>query len=213
NVEGMGLEKIGVAFGPRGVEVDPYLRTSRTNIYAAGDVCGPYLFTHFADYQARIVVRNILVSPLLGLGRARTDYRVVPWCTFTEPEVARVGLNETEARHSGVPFDVHRIPYSEIDRAVLDSEETGLVKVIAAKGRGTILGATIAGEAAGELIHEIALAMREGIDLQALSSMMHIYPTLSQGAQRAGDAFMRTRLTPGTRALLSRLYAWQRRTP
>jgi pyruvate/2-oxoglutarate dehydrogenase complex dihydrolipoamide dehydrogenase (E3) component len=213
NVEGLGLERAGVAFTPRGVSVNAFLQTSRPNIYAAGDICGPYQFTHFADYQARIVVRNILVSPLLGLGRARADYRVVPWTTFTEPEVARVGLNEEEAARARIPFDTHRVPYADLDRAILESEDTGFVKVIAAKGRGTILGATIAGAGAGELIHEFALAMKEGIGLAALSSMMHVYPTLSQAAQRAGDAFMRTRLTPGTRAIFSRLYAWQRRDP
>ena len=211
NVEGLGLEKAGVAFTPRGVGVNSFLQTSRPNIYAAGDICGGHQFTHFAEYQARIVVRNVLVSPLLGLGRARADDRVVPWTTFTEPEVARVGLNEKEAARAGVPYDAHRIPYSEVDRAILDSDESGFVKVIAAKGRGTILGATIAGAMAGELIHEIALAMKEGIGLATLSSMMHVYPTLSQAVQRAGDAFMRTRLTARTRAIFSRLYAWQRK--
>ena len=211
NVEGLGLEKAGVAYTEKGVRIDAHLATTRKNIYAAGDVCGPYQFTHFAEYQARIIVRNILLSPLLGLGRARADYRVVPWTTFTEPEVARVGLNEKEAAGAGTPFEVHRFPFSDLDRAILESEETGFAKVIAAKGQGTILGATVIGAGAGELIHEIALAMKEGIGLAALSSMIHVYPSLSQAVQRTGDAYMRTRLTDRARAFFSRLYAWQRR--
>ena len=135
----------------------------------------------------------------------------MPWATFTEPEVARVGLSETEAAQTGARFDVHRFPYSELDRAILESEDEGFVKVIASRGRGAILGATIVGAGAGELIHEFALAMQQGIGLQALSSLIHVYPTLSQAVQRTADAFMRTRLTPGARALFSRLYAWQRR--
>ncbi len=212
NIENLGLEKAGVAHTAGGVTVDQYLRTTRPNIYAAGDLCGPHQFTHFAEYQARLIVRNILVSPLFGLGRAKADYRVVPWTTFTEPEVARVGLNEKDAARAGVPFEVHRFPYSELDRAVLESEETGFVNVIAARGRDTILGATIVGAGAGELIHEIALAMREQIGLSRLSSMIHVYPTLSQAVQRTADAYMRTRLTARARAIFSRLYAWQRRS-
>jgi pyruvate/2-oxoglutarate dehydrogenase complex dihydrolipoamide dehydrogenase (E3) component len=211
NLERLGLERAGVAWTGRGVTVDAHLRTSRPNIYAAGDICGPYQFTHFAEYQARVVVRNILLPSFLGLLRARADYRVVPWTTFTEPEVARVGLNETEAARTGVRFDVHRFPYSDLDRAILENEDEGFVKVIAGRGRGTILGATIVGAGAGELIHELALAMKRRIGLPALSSTIHVYPTLSQSVQRAADAFMRTRLTPRTRAIFSRLYAWQRR--
>ncbi|MBI4169013.1 MAG: mercuric reductase [Acidobacteria bacterium] len=211
NVEGLGLERAGVAFTERGVTVDKHLRTSQPNIYAAGDVCGPYQFTHFAEHQARIVVRNILLAPLFGLGRARADDRVVPWTTFTDPEIARVGLNETGAARSAVPIDVHRIPFSDLDRAILDSDETGFVKVLAARGRETILGATVAGPGAGEIIHEFVLAMREGIGLSRLSSMIHVYPTLSQAAQRVADAYMKTRLTPGAKRLFSRLYAWQRK--
>ncbi|MBI1951874.1 MAG: mercuric reductase [Acidobacteria bacterium] len=211
NVESLGLEKAGVAYSARGVAVNAYLQATRPNIYAAGDLCGPHQFTHFAEYQARLIVRNILVSPLLGLGRARADYRVVPWTTFTEPEVARVGLNEKDAAQAGVPCDVHRFPYADLDRAVLESEEIGFAKVIVARGRDTILGATIVGAGAGELIHELALAMRERIGLARLSSMIHVYPTFSQAVQRAADACMRTRLTARARAIFSRLYAWQRR--
>jgi pyruvate/2-oxoglutarate dehydrogenase complex dihydrolipoamide dehydrogenase (E3) component len=211
NVERLGLDRAGVAWTGRGVTVNDSLQTSRGNIYAAGDVCGSYQFTHVAEHQARIVVRNILLSPFRGLLRARADHRVVPWTTFTEPEVARVGLNEGEAAQTDVRFDVHRFPYSDLDRAILESEDEGFVKVIAARGRGTILGATVVGAGAGELIHEFALAMKHRIGLQALSSLIHVYPTLSQAVQRAADAFMRTRLTPGARAVFSRLYAWQRR--
>jgi pyruvate/2-oxoglutarate dehydrogenase complex dihydrolipoamide dehydrogenase (E3) component len=211
NIENLGLEKAGVAHTNRGVTINGYMQTSQPNIYAAGDVCGPYQFTHFAEYQARLIVRNILLAPLLGLGRAKADYRVVPWTTFTEPEVARVGLNEQDAARAGVPIDVHRFPYSELDRAILENEETGFAKVVAAKGRDTILGATVVGAGAGELIHEFALAMRERIGLSRLSSMIHVYPTLSQAVQRTADACMRTRLTARARAIFSRLYAWQRR--
>ena len=244
-----------MAYTDTGVTIDPHLATTRKNIYAAGDVCGPYQFTHFAEYQARIIARNILLSPIFGLGRARADYRVVPWTTFTEPEVARVGLNEKEAAGTGTPYDVHRFPFSDLDRAILESEETGCAKVIAARSKGTILGATIIGAGAGELIHELALAMKQGyyrqegintkviasrgggtilgatvvgagagelihefalamkqgIGLASLSSMIHVYPSLSQAVQRVGDAYMRTRLTDRARGLFSRLYAWQRR--
>ena len=211
NVEGLGLDRARVASTGRGVTVNAYLQTSRKTIYAAGDVCGSLHFTHVAEHHARIVVRNILLSPFQGLLRARADQRVVPWTTFTEPEVARVGLNETDAAQTDVRFDVHRFPYSDLDRAILESEEEGFVKVIAARGRGTILGATVVGAGAGELIHELALAMKQGIGLQSLSSLIHVYPTLSQAVQRTADAFMRTKLTRGARAIFSRLYAWQRR--
>jgi pyruvate/2-oxoglutarate dehydrogenase complex dihydrolipoamide dehydrogenase (E3) component len=211
NIEGLGLDRAGIASTGRAVAVNAHLQTSRRNIYAAGDVCGPYQFTHFAEYQARIVVRNILLPPFLGLLRARADYRVVPWTTFTEPEVARVGLGEIDAAQTDVRYHVHRFSYSDLDRAILDGDDEGFVKVIAGRGRGTILGATIVGAGAGELIHEFALAMQQGIALPALSSLIHVYPTLSQAVQRTADAFMRTRLTPGTRAIFSRLYAWQRR--
>ena len=212
NLQGIGLERVGVAFTARGVTVNEYLQTSQPNIYAVGDVCGHHQFTHFAEFQARLVVRNILLAPLFGFGRARADERVVPWTTFTEPEVARVGLNEREASKVGVPFEVHRFPYADLDRAILENEEEGFVKVIAARGRGTILGATVVGGGAGELIHEFALAMRERIDLSRLSTMIHVYPTLSQAVQRVADAYMKTRLTPRARRIFSWLYARDRRT-
>jgi len=206
NIESLGLEKAGVAWTPRGVTVNDYLETSQPNIYAAGDVCGPYQFTHLAEYQARIVVRNILLAPLHGLGRARADYRVVPWTTFTDPEVARVGLNQRDAAKAGIAPDVHQFPYSDLDRAILDGEEEGFVRVITARGRGAILGATIVGAGAGEMIHELALAMQRRVDLSRLSSLIHVYPTLSQAVQRAADAYMRSRLTPTARRIFGWLY-------
>ena len=212
NLERLGLDRAGVSSTGRGINVNAFLQTSRKNIYAAGDVCGPLQFTHLAEHQARVVVRNILLSPFMGLLRARADYRVVPWTTFTEPEVARVGLNETDAAQTGLRFDVHRFPYTDLDRAILESEDEGFVKVIASRGGGTILGATVVGAGAGELIHEFALAMKQGIGLAALSSLIHVYPTLSQAVQRTADAFMRTKLTPRARAIFSRLYALQRRS-
>ncbi|HEV8337108.1 MAG TPA: mercuric reductase [Candidatus Polarisedimenticolia bacterium] len=212
NVENLGLEAAGVAFDQRGVRVDRWLRTTRPNIFAAGDVAGSHQFTHFAEYQARIVVRNILLPRLFGLLHARADDFVLPWCTFTEPEVARVGLNEQEARAQGIPHDVHRFDFKSLDRAILDAADTGWVKVLTVPGKDRILGATLVGEGSGEMIHELVVAMRHGIGLGALSGAIHVYPTLSQAIQRAGDAYQKTRLTAAARRAFSWLYARRRRS-
>jgi pyruvate/2-oxoglutarate dehydrogenase complex dihydrolipoamide dehydrogenase (E3) component len=174
-------------------------------------VAGPYQFTHFAEYHARTIVRNLLLPGFLGFLRARADRFVLPWTTFTEPEVARVGLNEKEARARGVPYDTYRHEYSQLDRAILDSADVGFVKVLTKKGGDRILGATLVGEGSGEMVHELVVAMRHGIGLGALSNAIHVYPTLSQAVQRVGDAYQRTRLTEPARRLFGWLYARQRR--
>lgn len=204
NVENLGLEEVGVKVHRGGVEVDAFLRTSRKNIHAVGDVVGPYQFTHFADAQARTVVRNILIP----WWPAKFDLRVVPWCTFTEPECARVGLSERDAKDRGVQHSVYRFELSDLDRAVCDSTTAGFVKVLAdAKGR--ILGATCVGAGAGDWVHEYVLAMKQGIRLPAISGTTHIYPTWGEASRRPADAFMRGRLTPTAKRLLTR--RWGRR--
>jgi pyruvate/2-oxoglutarate dehydrogenase complex dihydrolipoamide dehydrogenase (E3) component len=200
NVEGLGLDAAGVAFDGGGVKVDARLRTSQPHIYAAGDVVGGYQFTHLADHHARTVVRNVLVPWV----KARIDTSVLPWCTYTSPEVARVGLSEAEARRQGVAHDVWRQPMSEVDRAVLESEERGFAKVLTAAGSDTILGVTLVAERAGEVIHEFAVAMKAGMGLKALSATIHAYPTFAEVARKAADRYQRSRLTPRTR----RLFAW-----
>ena len=212
NVEDLGLEEVGVAFDARGIRVDPWLRTSRPNIFAAGDVAGSHQFTHFAEHQARVVVRNLLLPRLFGALHARADRFVLPWCTFTEPEVARAGLNEREAREKGIRYDLHRFDFKSLDRAILDGADTGLVKVLTAPGKDRILGATLVGEGSGEMIHEFAVAMRHGLGLAALSGTIHVYPTLSQAVQRVADAYQKTRLTARARRIFSWLYARQRRS-
>jgi pyruvate/2-oxoglutarate dehydrogenase complex dihydrolipoamide dehydrogenase (E3) component len=211
NVEELDLEKAGVEYDQRGIKINQYLQTSQPHIFALGDASGPYQFTHFADYQARLVVRNILMSGLPDFLKAKADYSVVPWCTFTEPEVARVGLNEQAAQKQSVAFERFVFSFSELDRAILDSAEEGFVKVLTAKGKDTILGATIVGAGAGELIHEFTLAMRKGIGLATISGTIHVYPTISQAVQRVADAYNRTRLTDRVRKLFGWLYRRQLR--
>lgn len=213
NIEGLNLEKVGVEYDQRGVKVDAYLRTSHPDIYAAGDVAGSYQFTHFAEYHARIVVRNILIPRLLDFFYARAESFVLPWSTFTEPEVARVGLNEKEAVSTGIPYDLHRYDYSELDRAILDAVDVGFVKVLTSKGKDRILGATLVGEGAGELVHEFVVAIRNRVGLGSLSRTIHVYPTLSQAVQRVADAYQRTRLTDRAKKMFAWLYARQRRNP
>lgn len=204
NVERLNLEAAGVNYSGRGVETNAYLQTSRRHIYAAGDVVGPYQFTHMADYHARIVVRNILMP--FGLVRQKVDYSVVPWCTFVHPEVARVGLNETEAKKANINYDVIRQNFTEVDRAVVEDEDSGFAKVLVQRGTDKILGATIVAEHAGELIHEFVLAMKHGIGLGKIADTIHVYPTFSEVARKAGDRYNKTRLTPFARKLFAWLY-------
>jgi dihydrolipoamide dehydrogenase len=183
NVQGLGLEKAGVRYSNKGVEVDATLRTWAKNIYACGDCCGPYQFSHMAEYQAVIAVGNALFP-----FKRKVNYSAVPWCTFTEPEVARVGLTEDEAKAKYKDIRVYRSAYSGNDRAVTDLEEKGLAKVITDK-KGVILGAHIVGANAGEIIHEYVLAKSSNLKIGNLSSAIHIYPTLAQVVKHSADQY------------------------
>ena len=207
NVEGLGLEEAGVAYTATGVTVDAHLQTSQPHVYAAGDITGGPQFTHVADHHARVVVRNILTPRL----RSKADVSVLPWCTFTSPEVGRVGLSETDARRAGIDHDVWRQPLEEVDRAVVESEMEGFAKVITAKGSDRILGAVVVAERGGDLVHELVVAMKAGVGLKDLSGVIHAYPTFAEMARRAGDQYQKTRLTPRAKALFAWLYRRARR--
>lgn len=174
NVEGLGLERIGVRVGKHGIEVNEKLQTSVKNIYAAGDVIGHYLFTHVAAFQARQIIRNIFFP-----GAASIDYAVVPWTTFSDPEVARCGLTEAEARRKYGDVDVFAVDFKDVDRAVAEGETEGFIKIVATKWTGKILGVHLIGPRAGEILHEFVLAMKAGISLRKLTSIIHVYPTYS----------------------------------
>ncbi len=199
NFEGLDLEKAGVKFTPKGIEVDERLKTTAKNIWAVGDVKNKYLFTHAAEYEARIVVQNALFP-----FKKKVDYRVMPWCTFTEPELARVGLSEAEAKDAGLEYKLLEFPYSQVDRAVTDGETAGRARIVCGK-KGKILGAAIVGASAGELIHEWALAMRAGIPVTTLSGMIHVYPTLSRLNRKAADKYYADLLAGWKGRLLNRL--------
>jgi pyruvate/2-oxoglutarate dehydrogenase complex dihydrolipoamide dehydrogenase (E3) component len=199
NLEGLGLDEAGVAYTKRGITVDSSLRTSQRHIYAAGDVAGLGQFTHLAEQHARTIVRNILVP----WPKARADRSLLPWCTYTDPELARVGLSEEEARRQGTAVDVFRFELSDLDRAIVESEEKGFVKILTAKGKDQILGATIVSERAGDVIAEIVLAMQARVGLSTISATIHAYPTFAELNRRAADAKVRSRLTPFARRLLA----------
>jgi dihydrolipoamide dehydrogenase len=181
NVAGLDLEKAGVKYTGKGIEVDNTLRTTAANIYACGDVVGPYQFSHMAEYQAIIALGNALFP-----FKRKVKYDAVPWCTFADPELARVGLTEEEAKIKYKNIKVYRSSYSANDRAVTDIEETGLAKVIC-DSKGYILGAHIVGANAGELIHEYVLAKSAHLKINKLSSAIHVYPTISQVVKRSAD--------------------------
>ena len=209
NVQDLGLEAAGVEYDVRGgVPVDGALRTNVGHIYACGDVAGPYRFTHTADYQARLVVRNILLPP--PLPRAKADYRYVPWVTYVDPEVAHFGLREEDAEAKNIPVDVHRHRNDDLDRAITEAATRGFVKVLTRKGKDEILGATVCAPRAGEILHEIMVAAKHGVGLASLSSTIHGYPTWAQAAQRVADAYQRTRLTPRAKAIFEWLYRRRR---
>ncbi|MDE0426267.1 MAG: mercuric reductase [Candidatus Poribacteria bacterium] len=198
NVEGLELDKIGVQVGRRGIEVNNKLQTSVKNIYAAGDVIGHYLFTHVAAFQAQLLIRNIFFPFSKTI-----NYGVVPWTTFCDPEVARCGLTEVEAREKHGDVDVFTLDQTDVDRAVAEGETQGFTKVIASRWSGKILGVHIVGANAGEVIHEYVLAMQTGIPLRKLSGMIHVYPTFSSSTWRvAGKWFSEGTLIQTLRKLV-----------
>ncbi len=203
NIQKLGLPRSGVEADGRGVKVNDYLQTTVPHIYAAGDVAGPYRFTHVADAQARVVVRNILMP--FQLMRQKMDYSVVPWCTYLDPEIATVGLNESAARKNGVAYDLIVQKVEEVDRAILESEAHGFIKVLLAKGSDRILGTTIVCEHAGELIHEFALAIKNGLGMGKIGRTIHAYPTYSELARKTADRYSKTRFTP----FVQKVFAWR----
>ncbi|MBW4520922.1 MAG: mercuric reductase [Scytolyngbya sp. HA4215-MV1] len=203
NVEGLGLETVGVQYDKhKGVSVNDYLQTSNPKIYAAGDICMNWKFTHAADAAARIVIKNTLFSPF-GLGRSKLSSLVMPWATYTAPEIAHVGLYEPEAQAKGIAVNTIKIPFSSVDRAIADGEEEGFVKILHRQGSDEILGATIVAHHAGEMISEITTAIVHKIGLSKLSSVIHPYPTQAEAIKKAADAYRRTLLTPRSQWLLS----------
>ena len=206
NVEGLGLETAGVAVEPRlGIRVDDRLRTTNRRIFAAGDVCSEHRFTHNSDAQARIAVRNALF-----LGRARASAVTLPWCTYTDPEVAHVGLSGRQAQARGLDVRTFVQPLRDVDRAVLDGETDGFVKIHVRAGSDRIVGATIVARHAGEMLPELTLAMTHGVGLGALASVVHAYPTQADAIRRLGDAYNRTRLTPRIGSVFRAWLGWRR---
>ena len=205
NTEGLGLETAGVEHDREGLRVDAHLRTTNPRIFACGDVCSHQRFTHAADFQARIVVRNALFK-----GRSRADSLLIPRCTYTSPELAQVGWTAEEAARRGIAIDTFIQEMARVDWAVLEAETEGFVKVHVARGTDRILGATVVAAHAGEMISELTLAMKGRLGLGKIGETIHPYPTQAEAIRRLGDQFSRTRLTPNVRRLFERWLAWQR---
>lgn len=204
NVQGLELEAAGVVYDDaRGIPVDDFLRTTNRRIFAAGDVCGENKFPHIESAAGRIVVANALF-----LGRQRLSAEAIPWCTFTDPEIAHVGMYVTEARQKNIPVKTFTILMHEVDRAITDGEEEGFVKVHVREGTGKILGATVVASHAGDLINEISLAMSAGLDLHALARVNQPYPTQSQAIKMAAGAYVASRRTSFRTWLMTKWLSW-----
>ncbi len=206
NVKGLGLEAAGVAFDARlGVHVDDRLRTTNRRIFAAGDICSRYQFTHAADFLARTVIANALF-----MGRQKASALTIPWCTYTDPQIAHVGLTAHQAAANGIALDTFTQPLAEVDRAMLDGETAGFAKVQVKKGTDTILGATVIARNAGDIISVYTTAMTHGLGLGALAKVIQPYPTQAEVVRKTGDLYNRTRLTPRVKQLMTAWLQWQR---
>ncbi len=206
NLKGFGLEALGIPTG-RTVDTNEFLQTNYPNIYAAGDVAGPYQFTHTAAHQAWYAAVNALFDPFK---KFKADYSVIPWATFVEPEVARVGLNELEAREKGIPYEVTTYGIDDLDRAIADSEAHGFLKVLTVPGKDKILGVTIVGEHAGDLIAEYVLAMKQGIGLNKILGTIHIYPTLAEANKYVAGNWKKAHAPQKLLAWVERFHVWRR---
>jgi pyruvate/2-oxoglutarate dehydrogenase complex dihydrolipoamide dehydrogenase (E3) component len=208
NTTGYGLEALGIPVTrARTVETNEFLQTLYPNIFACGDVAGPYQFTHTASHQAWYAAVNALFG---GLKKFRADYSVIPWATFTDPEVARVGLNEADAKAQGVPYEVTTYGIDDLDRAIADEEAHGVVKVLTVPGKDRILGVTIAGEHAGDLIAEYVAAMRHGFGLNKILGTIHIYPTLAEANKYAAGVWKKAHAPQALLGYVERFHAWMR---
>jgi pyruvate/2-oxoglutarate dehydrogenase complex dihydrolipoamide dehydrogenase (E3) component len=208
NTSGYGLEELNIGLRKNGtIEVDEFMRTSCPTIYACGDVTGPFQFTHTASHQAWYASINALFG---RFRRFRVDYSVIPWCTFTDPEVARVGLNEQEATAQGVDYEVTTYGIDDLDRAITDEEAHGLVKVLTVPGKDKILGVTIVGEHAGDLLAEYVLAMRHSLGLNKILGTIHIYPTLAEANKYAAGEWKRAHAPQKLLQWVERYHRWMR---
>lgn len=205
NIEGMGLETVGVETHARGVTVNDRLQTTNPKIYACGDVCSPYQFTHAADFMARTVIQNALF-----MGRKKASDLLIPWSTYTSPEIAHVGTYEHTAAEEGIELDTFTVPFEDVDRAILDGETEGFVRIHVKKGSDQIIGATIVAEHAGDLISSLTLAMKNKVGLGSIASTIHPYPTQAEAIRRAGDAYNRTRFTPTIAKVFAKWLSWTR---
>ncbi|MGF1513911.1 MAG: mercuric reductase [Elainellaceae cyanobacterium] len=205
NVDGLGLDEAGVEYDPRrGVIVDDNLVTSNPKIFAAGDICMNWKFTHAADAAARIVIKNALFAPF-GLGRSKLSDLVMPWVTYTDPEIAHVGLYDDEAQEQGIDTHTIKINFDDVDRALAEGDDEGFLKILHKQGSDEILGATIVAPHAGEMISEVTTAIVHKIGLSKMSSVIHPYPTEAEAIKKAADAYRRTLLTPRSKTLLGLL--------
>ncbi|MFA5701704.1 MAG: FAD-dependent oxidoreductase [Desulfuromonas sp.] len=208
NTTGFGLEELGVRLSERGtIDTDPFLRTNFPTIFCAGDVAGPYQFTHTAAHQAWYAAVNALFG---DFKKFRADYRVIPWCTFTDPEVARVGLNETEARQQNIDHEITIFQLAELDRAITESETQGWIKIITPPGKDKILGVTIVGSHAGDLIAEYILAMKYGLGLNKILGTIHPYPTLAEANKMAAGAWKKAHVPEKLLAWAEKFHSWRR---
>jgi pyruvate/2-oxoglutarate dehydrogenase complex dihydrolipoamide dehydrogenase (E3) component len=204
NVQALGLEAAGVAYdSARGIPVDDFLRTTNRSIFAAGDVCTENKFPHIESVAGQIVASNALFW-----GRERLSAQAVPWCTFTDPEIAHVGMYVTEARQKNIPVKTFTVLMHEVDRAIADSEEDGFVKLHVREGTAKILGATVVARHAGDLINEISLAMSAGLDLHALARANQPFPTQSQAIKMAAEAYVQSRSNPFRACLKTKRLSW-----
>ena len=214
NVDGLGLEAAGVEYdGRTGVAVDDRLKTSNDRIYAAGDVCSKYKFTHAADFLARTLIRTGVTPSVPLAGGSKASDLVIPWCTYTSPELAHVGLTADRAEERGVGIDVYEQPFAEVDRAILESadgEPPGFARVYCKQGTDEVVGATVVSETAGEIISQFSLAMTRGVGLGGFAATIYPYPTRAEAVRKLGDAYNRGRLTPAVKKAFDVWFKWRR---
>src|SRR5262249_25525614 len=211
NVEGIGLEAVGIEYDENGVKVNERLQTTNPRVFAAGDVCSRDKFTHAADAMAQIVIQNALFPHPLGLGYASVESLIMPWCTFTEPEVAHVGMYEVDAKNKGIEVETYTFKLDEVDRAILDGEDEGFSRVHIRKGTDKILGATIVAARAGDMITEFSVLMKAGLGAKTIAGTIHPYPTQTEVNKKVINLWRKAHFTLRAKNILIKLFAWMRR--